>query len=358
MEGGDDALPRTDLPAPPDGAIPTDDPASVATAATPPPVPPPPPPPTPTPEASSEPVEPMLPPAEAEPSPPMVPDPNPPSRGASTWYRTDQDRYRSVRRRANPWYRRLARGAIGAAFLGAAGVGLFFAARVVQDFLDRDRLPSQGADTPAIRATSFEIRSTTPAPVLDGTLTLDTESRAFEFIGRGTGTQAGIQIVSPDGATVYVRREPGAWQTPNSDDQIAIDVQRAVDYLSDDDSADDILTSQLRRGYVDLIDRVELGTGDNELLRYEMRLDTASFEDDYPVQFREFEDSAIPGVQPVRGLLVTITLDNDNVLVQVDDSGTNWSWQRLTYTDQSFSPADPSALDGTIQITDGTVDDG
>ena len=320
-----------------------------------------PPPPTPqTPGTRAE-QSPLLPTTEAPTAPPsMMATVATPTRGGDTWYRTDQDRFRSVHRRANPWYRRLARGVIGLSFLAAAGIGLFFAARVVQDYLDRDRLPSQGVDVPAIRSTSFELRSTAPAPGLDGTLTLDATTGAFEFIGRGTGSQAGIQIVSPDGDAMYMRVGTGNWERPVAGDQLAADVATAVSYLADDDSADDILTSQLRRGYADLLDRTEVGTGDDELRRYELRLDTRSFESDFPLQYRQFADDSIPGVQPVRGLLVTITLDDDDVLVGVDDAGTNWSWQRLAYSDQPFAPLDPTdeLLGSAIEITDGNVGDG
>lgn len=309
--------------------------------------------------ADAEPAEPVLPArpdTETQTPPTTMATVATPSRGGETWYRTDQDRFRSVHRRANPWYRRLARGLIGLTFLAAAAIGLFFAARVVQDFLDRDRLPSQGADVPTIRATSFEIRSTAPAPELDGTLTLDTATKAFEFTGRGTGSQAGVQVVSPDGVAVYQRVGTGGWELAGSDG-IAADAVLAVSYLADDDSADDILTSQLRRGYVDLINRTEIGT-DDEVHRYELRLDTRSFEADFPLQYRQFADEAIPGVQSVRGLLVTITLDDDDVLIAVDDAGSNWSWQRLAYSDQPFTPLDPADQLAPIEITDGTVDDG
>lgn len=281
-----------------------------------------------------------------------------PSRGGETWYRTDQDRFRSVYRRANPWYRRLARGLIGLAFVAAAGIGLFFTARVVQDYLDRDRLPSQGADVPTIRATSFEMRSTAPAPELDGTLTLDAATKAFEFTGRGTGSQAGVQVVSPDGVDVYQRVGSGSWEQAGSGG-IAADVVLAVSYLADDDNADDILTTQLRRGYVDLIGRTEIGT-DDQVDRYELRLDTRSFEAEFPLQYRQFADEAIPGVQSVRGLLVTITLDEDDVLISVDDAGSNWSWQRLAYSNQPFVPLDPAdqLVGAPIEISDGTIDDG
>ncbi len=305
---------------------------------------------------SDAPLVPMLPHMETTTTPPtMMATVATPTRGGDTWYRTDQDRFRSVHRRANPWYRRLARGVIGVAFLTAAGIGLFFAARLVQDYLDRDRLPSQGADVPTIRATSFEIRSTAPAPQLDGTLTLDAATRAFEFVGRGSGSQAGVQVVSPDGVEVYTRVGSGSWQRAVGTNPIVSDVVRAVEYLADDDSADDILTTELRRGYVDLIERVEIGSGDDELRRYDVRIDTRSFEAASPLQYQLFEDEALPGVPAVRGLVVSITLDRDDVLVAVDDAGSNWSWQRLTYSGEPFAPIDPA---DTIVITDGTtVDD-
>jgi hypothetical protein len=291
----------------------------------------------------TKPTGPSLPPSDGKATPATVAAPPPPTRGAETWYRNEQDRFRSVHRRANPWYRRVARSIIGLCFLAAGGIGLFFGAQVVQDYLDRDRLPSVGEDVPTIRASSFEIRSSAPAPVLDGTLTLDASTNAFEFVGRGTGQQAGVQVVSTDGATVYIRRGSSSWAQAVSGDDVAADAQRAAEYLRDDDSADDILTVALRRDFVELVDRTELGAGDDELRRFELRLDTATFQDRSPVQFADFQRHAIPGVEPVRTLSVTITLDHDNVLVQVDDQGTNWSWQRLTYSDQPFTPNDPAA---------------
>lgn len=310
-----------------------------------------------TPPAPPQPTGPILPASEAKPSATVMGATATATTGAETWYRTDQDRNRSVHRRANPWYRRLARGVIGLAFVAAAGIGLFFAAQLIQDYIDRDKLPDVGSEVPTIRATSFEIRSTAPAPTLDGTLTLDSETGAFEYTGRGTGPQSGIQVVSQDGSTVYIRRGLSAWETAGAADQVAADAQQAAAYLSNDDNADDILTTQLRRGYVDLIERVEIGEGDDEVRLYEMRFDTASFDENYPLQYQDFESEAIPGVETVRGLLVSIQLDSDDVLVAVDDTGTNWSWQRLTYSDQPFTPIDPAndLLTATIVITDGNV---
>jgi len=301
----------------------------------------------PDPPGGSEPVEPaptatpQLPPFESHEPVRVVPPVAPPS-GAGPPYRTDRDRDRSVRKLANPWYRRLARGLVGMVFIAAACVAVFFGAQLVQDLLDRDTLPAEGADVPTIRSTTIEIRSTTPAPVLDGTITLDTVTRSYEFVGRGTGAQAGTQVVSPDGSTVYVRRDGAAWLVAPAGDQLAASVQRAVDYLVDDDSADDILTPALRDGYVELVERVEIGEGDDAVVRYEMRLDTAALEENSPIDFVAFEEQAIPGVGSIRGLTVTITVDADDVLVGVDDDATNWTWQRTSYSDQAFVALDPS----------------
>jgi len=287
----------------------------------------------------------------------------PARRGAETWYRTDQDRYKSVRRRANPWYRRLARSVVGFSFLAAAAVGLFFGARAVQDYLDRDRLPAAGVEVPPIRSTSFEIRSTAPAPIVDGTLTIDTSSRAFEFVGRGAGVQQGVQVLSIDGSALLIRRGTGDFLPPGAADRVASDVQLAVSYLIDDGTADAILTNRLRRGYVSLEQRTEVGAGDGTLVQYETRIDTASFADDFPLQAQEFRDSAIPGTARMRSLPVTLTLDSDGVLMGVndpddDETGTNWSWQRLAHSDQPFVPnGEDPGLDAPITITDGNLPD-
>ncbi len=64
-------------------------------------------------------------------------------------------------------------------------------------------------------------------------------------------------------------------------------------------------------------------------------------------------------MQEVRSLPVTLTLDADGVLMGVDDGVTNWSWQRLAYSDQPFVPTgDDPGLDVPITITDGNIDAG
>jgi hypothetical protein len=277
-----------------------------------------------------------------------------PTPGADTWYRSDHARTKSVRRRANPWYRRLGRGVVALTVLAALGFGLYLGAREVQDYVERDRLPSAGVEVPPIRATSFQVRSSSPAPEVDGTLTIDTASRAFEFVGRNGGPQAGIQAVSTGSSTVYIRVSDGDWRLPEPTDPLAGDLNEVVRYLSDDDTSDAILTNRLRRGYVDLSEQATEGLGDNELTRYELEIDTEGFSTQYPLQWQEFQDRAIPGVSKTRTLPVIIWLDTDSVLVRVRDEQTNWSWERLTYADTPFSPDDPAAalLEATTEADD------
>lgn len=288
------------------------------------------------------PVGPNLPASAAKAPPPMVDPIAQPRPGATTWYRTDEERSKSVYRRANPWYRRLARGVIGLAFLAVAAVGLYAGARAIQGWLERDQLPSAGAEVPDIRSTSFIVVSSTPAPTLDGTLTIDTETAAFEYVGRAGGPQSGIQLVSPDGSTTYVRQGTEPWRAASSNDAIANDVRTAVSYLVDADTADSILTNRLRRGFVELDAQVDEGSGDDRLTRYETIVDTSGFASEYPLQWEEYRDDAVPGAQEDPAVAVTIWLDDDDVLVRVRDETANWSWERLTYGDQPFRPVDPT----------------
>lgn len=278
----------------------------------------------------------------------MPPPPSTTHRGA-TWYRSDQARNKSVRRRANPWYRRLGRSAVALGVLCVIGAGLYFGARAIQDYLDRDRLPAPGAEVPEIRETSFQIRSSSPAPEIDGILTLDATTGAFHFVGRSGGPQSGIEVVSPDGSTVYISDSSGGWNLTGTDEPVTTSIREAVGFLRNDKNADAILTNRLRRGYVELTAQTTEGEGDNELTKYEMELDTLGFSTDYPLQWGEFQDGAIPGVQANRTLPVVIWIDQDGVLVRVRDDQTNWSWERLTYSSLPFLPPSvaPSSADTT-----------
>ncbi len=275
--------------------------------------------------------------------------PSRPTPGAPTWYRSDQDRYKSVRRRANPLHRRLARGVIGLSLLGAAGFGIYLGAREVRDYLNRDTLPAAGADTPVIRASSFLVTSSAPAPEINGTITLDAASGAYEFVG--AGSMAGVQVVSPDGRRVFVRVGGGTWRQPEAGDSIVGALGRAIPYLADVEDADDVLTNRLRQGYIDLIDRTTEGVDDGQRTRYEMTFDTFAFSERFPLQWQALQRDAIPGIGVGRAISVTIWLNEEDVLVRLLDEDTNWAWERLTYTDQSFRPADPA--DTIVAATTG-----
>lgn len=270
---------------------------------------------------------------------------------SSAWYRTDEDRNRSVYRLANPWYRRLLRGVLATVLLAAAGVGVYAGVRAVQQYVERDGLPSADADVPAVRATAFLIDSAEPAPVLAGTLTLDATTGAFEYVGRADGPQAGVHVVSADGANVYVL-DGGGWRASTSADAAASDALAAAQLLADDVDADAILTEAVRRGYVQLIDRVDEGEGADRLTRFELRLDTASMATDLPTEWQQFRATAIPGAAESGALPVTIWTDRAGVLVRVSEP--TWAWQRLTYSEQPFRVVPPDATAGQCD-TDGIV---
>lgn len=279
-----------------------------------------------------------------------------PSAAAPTWYRSDQERSKSLRRRANPWHRRLARGVIAASVLMALGAGLYFGAVAVQDYLERDRLPSAGTEVPAIRDTSFLVRSRAPGPIVDGTLTIDAVSMAFRFVGRNDGPHSGIEVVGPNSSETYIRRSQGDWElmaatNPAPDQLRRDDLVQVVRYLSNDDNADAILTDRVRRGYVDLVELTTEGIGDNEFTSYTLEIDTLGLSVDHPLDWQAFLDDAIPGAAKVPALTVRIWLDADGVLVRVRDDESNWSWERLAYSGNPFVPEDPAAL--LLQATTG-----
>jgi len=263
---------------------------------------------------------------------------------ATSHYRSDQARSKSVRRRANPWYRRLARGVIFLGIVGLLGVGLYYGARELRDYLNRDTLPAQAADVPEFASTTFQVRSSPAAPNLDGTLTLDVRTRAYEYVGRPAGTHSGTQVVSPGGGEGFIRVGNQPWRRAGSDDPVVDEIAEAIPYLIGFDNVDALLTSQMRRGYVDLDTRVTEGTGRSELTRYEMTFDTREFADDYPLQWLTFTARAIPGIAESPSVPITIWLDVDDLVVRLRDSETNWAWERLAYSDDGFEPMDPSAI--------------
>lgn len=218
------------------------------------------------------------------------------------------------------------------------GVGL------AQDFLGRDRLPTAGTEVPDIGSASFQITSTAPSPAIDGTLSIDFNTLAFEFVGTPGGSQEGLQVRSPDGATTYVRTTGSDWRTAGPADAIAGALQSAIPYLLHVDGPDAVLENRLRQGSVELIDQVNEGVDDNELRRYVLELDTDNYSANWPLQWNDYQRDVVPAIQVARSVPVTISLDEDNVVVRLDAEQSNWAWERLTYSTIGISIADPTRV--------------
>jgi hypothetical protein len=287
---------------------------------------------------------PSLPNVEARPPVPMAS--HTPVVGASTWYRNDQQRYKSVYRRANPWYRRVGRAVVGLAMIAVLAGLLYVGAQQMQDYLNRDKLPKPGQDAPQFASTSFLVTSSAPAPELNGTITFDTASRAFEFVGGGgeNGPQAGLEVVSPDGTRVYVRRNGGGWSVPADGDDDVAAIMRAAPYLLGVNDPDDVLEKQLRKNFIELIDETTEGVKPYARERYEMEVDTGNYSADYPLQWSDFEERVIPGIAQSSAVPITMWTDDDHVVVRLRDDQTHWAWERLTYTDERFVPIDPAGV--------------
>ncbi len=282
-----------------------------------------------------------------------------PSARSGSAYRSTEERNRSVYRRANPWYRRLARGTIAAVLIAALAGGVYLGALALQDYLDRDQLPSVGPDIPTIRETSFLIESSAAGVELDGTLSVDIETGAFEFVGAAGGPNAADRLTSPDGTVAYAPGTGSTWIEQPPTTPVVMSVRRAIELLSDDNTADAILTNEIRRGYVDLVRQIEEGTDDNTRTRYDVTLDLTSFAESFPLQWQSFRTDAIPGVRESRRHPLSIWLDDEEVLVQVDDEAAGWNWQRLTYSGAAFEPFAPAPnqieqLDVT-PVTEGAI---
>lgn len=257
-------------------------------------------------------------------------------------YRSEEARAKSVYRRANPWWRRILRGLIGVGLLAGAGVLVYFGVGIVQDFLGRDRLPTAGADVPDISSASFQVTAGSPSPTIDGTLSIDLSTSAFEFVGRPTGLQEGLQVVSPDGSNTYVRTTGSDWRTATPSDAIVGALQGAIPFLRAVDGPDAVLENRLRQGSVELVDQVNEGVGDDKLRRYELELDTDNYGAKWPLQWNEYQSAVIPALGVASVVPITMTLDEDNVVVRLDAPQSNWAWERLTYSAIGISIVDPT----------------
>ncbi len=250
-------------------------------------------------------------------------------------YRSDSDRARSVYRRANPWYRRLARGVTALCLVVIVGGALYVGARELQDYLSRDRLPSVGAELPEIRTSTFLV--TSGAPAVDGMITIDEVTQVFRFTGSVGGPQAGLTLVSSADGVVLASRDGVTLDATAPDDPAVSDIRTIVPYLLAVDGADDLLSNRLRP-FVELERQETEGVGPGSIERYEMLVDTEGFSDGNPLLWTAFGQQTIPSIDRGDAVPITMWLDQDNVVVRLRAATADWSWERVEYSDQAFEP--------------------
>ena len=198
------------------------------------------------------------------------------------------------------------------------GIGAFLVARVVQDFIQRAschrpvrRRPTSGR---AASSSARRVRSTSMAPSPSTCRPTHSSSSA----GPG-GPNAGDWITSPDGGAVYARLRTSTWRRLPDDHPLPTDARLAIEVLSRNDNADRILSSELRRRFVELDDLVEEGTGNLARTRYDISLELERFADRFPLQWNQFRSDAIPSASADAVHRLSFWLDEDNVLVRVED---------------------------------------
>lgn len=260
-------------------------------------------------------------------------------------FRSPAERQRDIYRKANPWWRRLLRMLIATGLLCLVGVGLYVGALALQDWMDRDRLPDVGVESADFRSTTFTVHSAAPSTVIDGSLSIDLVTGAFEFVGRPGGEQDGLHVVSADGAQVFVRYGTGSWALDDGSG-LGARVRNTITLLAVRD-ADHLLPVRLRDGFLELSgaerDTIEaIDDSDRTITRYDLVIDTKGFADGYPVQYRAWRDAVLPSDETSSAGAVTIWIDDHEVVVGVDDSVTGWAWDRVRYSTTEFVPPDPT----------------
>ena len=230
----------------------------------------------------------------------------------------------------------------GALIAAVAGGGLYLGAREFEEWWNRDRLPPLGVDTPTIRTANFVVNSESPAPALDGRLTLDTATGAFEFVGRDEGADAGWHAISLDGSDVDIRFGDGEWRLATPNESIAERARTVASYLRKSKGVDLLLPGIARR-HIELVQQETDVTTAGTWTRYDILFDTGSFADENLLEWTEFRRDAVPGVTELSALPITLWVDDEGVLVRLVDDTTGWRWERLAYTSEPFAPTDPAA---------------
>jgi hypothetical protein len=109
-------------------------------------------------------------------------------------------------------------------------------------------------------------------------------------------------------------------------------------------SADDVLGNGLRKGYVDLLDKVTEGIEPDAIDRYEMLVNFDAFASRFPTEWQDYRNQVEPAANAGTAVPLTLAIDESDVVVRFLNEQSNFAWQRLTYTDVRFEPIDPTGV--------------
>lgn len=264
-------------------------------------------------------------------------------RSGTRTYRREAEREALVRRKADPWWRQILRLVVVLAILAGVLIGGYLAIDEVRGYLDRDRLPSPGVDSAAVRSASYRVQYGPAVGGLFGDITVDHERGTFRFQGAVDTDLTGIEIVGDAAGRLALRRDGGPWEPDWADPRAASLVGLAT-YLDVVDT-DDILTTTWRDGYVSIDDRAtDVAFGGVEgTSMYAMLFDAARYERDHPFQWNAWVATVLPAPAAVDDTLLTVWVDDDGVIRGFESSAAAVRWERVTYSGDSVTIEFPIA---------------
>jgi hypothetical protein len=252
-------------------------------------------------------------------------------------YRRESERETLVRRRADPWWRRIVRSVLLLVILAAIVIGGYFAVDAFSGYLDRDRLPSPGVDSAEVRSATYHVQSGPAVGGLAGDITVDHGSGTYRFQGAADTDLAGIEIVGDGAGRLALSRDGGPWELGWSD-QRAQQFGSLATYLDVVDT-DDILTTTWRDGYVSIESR-STGVpvaGVEHTTMYAIVFDAARYEVDHPFQWNEWVATVLPLPAPLDDMLITVWVDDDGVIRAFESAAAQLRWERVTYSGDALT---------------------
>jgi hypothetical protein len=258
-------------------------------------------------------------------------------------YRPEAEREALVRRRTDPWWRRILRLLVVSAILAGVVIGGYFAVDALVAYLDRDRLPAPGVDSAAVLSASYHVQYGPVPGGLVGDITVDHGSDTYRFQGAADTDLAGVEIVGDAAGRLALRRGEGSWEAGWADPRAQSLVALAT-YLDVVDT-DDVLTTTWRDGYVAIDDR-DTGVpaaGVEETTMYAVFFDAARYATDHPFQWNEWVATVLPLPAAVDDTLVTMWVDDDDVIRRFENAAAEFRWERVTYSGDAVTIEFPLA---------------